>query len=152
MRARVSWMVRRRGEMSAANIMDCYVMWPRHFESLMDAVRSKLEFEQFPEGANVPGVNAELSLNGARSFDPSRITGWQEHLPRINGQLRDHPYMAQDLIEAGYETDDRWTEQLEGVGYYTQEYKDEPPSRMRSWEASLRFWWKTRRYLRALQK
>lgn len=108
-------------------------------------------FSAFPEGANVPGHLAALSLNGVRPFDVSRIQGWQEHLSRVNGQLRDHPSMVQDLIDAGYETDGEWTNLLEGSDHYSQDYKDSGPSRLRRLESNFRFWLKTQRYLRALK-
>jgi hypothetical protein len=119
-------------------------------ESRFPVLQRQRPFDLFPEGANVPGVKAERSLNGVRGLEKSRIQGWQEHLPRLNGQLRDHPSMPADLIDAGYEVDDSWIKQLDGVGYYTQEYKDLPPSLHRSWETKLRFWFKTKRYLHNL--
>lgn len=109
------------------------------------------EFIDFPAGANVPAGLATDSLNGVRNLDVSRITGWQKHLPRINSQLRDNPSMLTDLIDAGYETDDTWSESLKGVDHYSQTYKDEPPGKLRTFETRVRFWLKTRRYLRALR-
>lgn len=109
------------------------------------------DFSAFPEGANVPEGLAAMSLNGVRAFDASRIHGWKEHLARVNGQLRDHPNMVQDLIDAGYETDDEWTKLLVDSDLYTQDYKDSGPSFLRRLESNFRFWLKTQRYLRALK-
>lgn len=111
----------------------------------------KRKFSVYPEGADVSDVAAQ-SLNGVRPFDTSRIDGWRAHLPRVNGQLRDHPNMPMDLILTGYEENDEWTKVLEGVGYYTQEYKDKGPGLSRRLESSFRFWLKTQRYLRALER
>ncbi len=108
-------------------------------------------FTQYPEGADIPVEKASVSLNGVRAFETSRIQGWRDHLPRIKGQVEDYPSLPQDLIEAGYETDDSWMKMLEGVERYTQDYKDIPPSRFRSVETNIRFWLKTRRYLSALK-
>lgn len=112
-------------------------------------LQEQRRFSTYPESADVPEVAAQ-SLNGVRPFDTSRIDGWREHLPRVNGQLRDHPEMPQDLIRAGYEQDDAWTRLLEGEDCYTQEYKDRGPGFFRKLESNFRFWLKTRRYLRAL--
>jgi hypothetical protein len=107
-------------------------------------------FSTYPEEADVP-EGAAQSLNGVRPFDTSRLDGWRDHLPRVNGQLRDHPDMPQELILAGYEDNDGWTEILNDVGYYTQDYKDKRPGFGRRLETGFRFWLKTRRYLRALK-
>jgi len=107
-------------------------------------------FSSYPEGAEVPAL-ANTSLNGARPFDTTRIDGWKDHLPRVNGQLRDHPSMPSDLIKAGYEQDTDWTQMLDGVDFYAQDYKDKRPNLPRRLEANLRFWWKTHRYLKALR-
>ncbi|MDH3641693.1 MAG: sulfotransferase, partial [Gammaproteobacteria bacterium] len=112
-------------------------------------LREKRRFSTYPESADVP-ESAAQSLNGVRPFDTSRIDGWREHLPRVNGQLRDHPEMPQDLVRAGYEQDDGWTRLLEGEDCYTQKYKDHGPGFFRKLESNFRFWVKTRRYLRAL--
>jgi hypothetical protein len=68
----------------------------------------------------------------------------------VNGQLRDHPNMPNDLISTGYEADDGWTRMLEGVDYYTQDYKDQRAGFFRRLESNVRFWMKTRRYLKTL--
>jgi hypothetical protein len=36
-------------------------------------------------------------------------------LPRIAGQIALHGSIAEDLVEFGYETDDRWLAELEGI-------------------------------------
>lgn len=112
-------------------------------------LREKRKFSSYPNAADVPAAAVE-SLNGVRPFDTSRMYGWHEHLPRVNGQLRDHPEMPEDLILTGYEENDEWTRMLDGVGYYTQDYKDEGPGFFRRLESSVRYWLKTRRYLNAL--
>ncbi|MFP6817048.1 MAG: sulfotransferase [Pseudomonadales bacterium] len=108
------------------------------------------KFSMYPEGAEVPDVAAQ-SLNGVRPFDTSRIDAWRAHLPRVNGQLRDHPNMPLDLIASGYEENDEWIKVLEGVDYYSQKYKDKGPGLARRMESNFRFWLKTQRYLRALE-
>jgi hypothetical protein len=107
------------------------------------------KFSAYPDDSLVSEA-AEQSLNGVRPFDTSRIDGWHDHLPRVNGQLREHPNMSKDLIVAGYEDNEDWTKVLAGVGYYTQDYKDRGPGMFRRLESNFRFWLKTRRYLRSL--
>ena len=107
-------------------------------------------FTQFPEGANVP-QRAQRSLGGARPFDTARIDGWREHLPRVKGQLLDHPDLPQMLIETGYETDDAWTKLLDSVEPYRQQYKDGGPRPWRRFETNMRFALKSWRYLRRLR-
>ena len=121
-----------------------------HISKQFPFLSEKCSFSTFPESANVPHKAAQ-SLNGVRPFDTSRINGWRAHLPRINGQLRDHPGMLKDLILAGYEENEEWTHVLEGIHHYTQDYKDRGPGFFRHLESSFRFWLKTRRYLRKLE-
>lgn len=106
-------------------------------------------FADYPEGAEVP-ARAGVSLSGIRSLDPGRADAWREHLPRIRAELTAHPGMADALVRLGYETDDAWTECLEGVNPHRQRYKDEAPHFLKAQEARFRYWLKTRRYLRDL--
>jgi hypothetical protein len=127
---------------------------PQHEQARISAKFKFLEplraFEEFPDGAEVPEP-ARQSLGGARAFDVSRTDGWREHLPRIKGQLLDHPDLPDMLIETGYETNDAWIELLDSVGPYRQKYKDGGPGRLRRFETNLRFAWKTRQYLQRLK-
>lgn len=106
-------------------------------------------FAQFPKGADIP-PSAQPSLGGARGFEVSRIDGWREHLPRVKGQLLDHPDLPHMLIETGYEADEAWVDLLDSVKPYRQNYKDGGPGALRRLETNLRFAIKTRRYLRRL--
>lgn len=118
-------------------------------EARFDFLKPRRAFVRYPEGADVP-ENARVSMLGARPFDPSRIDGWREHLPRIQGALAQHPDLAEALIRCGYERDRSWQAALNGVAPYTQSYKEDAPGLPRRFEASLRYWWKTRRYLARL--
>jgi len=109
-------------------------------------LQRRRDFAQFPEGAEVP-ENASISLLGARTFDATRIEGWRAHLPRIRGQLDRYPDLIDALIRQGYEPDASWAEVLEGVTPFEQSYKEEVPALHRRFETSLRYWWKTRRYI-----
>ena len=106
-------------------------------------------FGQFPEGAEIP-ERAQRSLGGARPFEISRIAGWREHLPRVKGQLLDHPDLPRTLIDTGYETNDGWLGLLDNIEPYRQQYKDGKPNALRRFETNLRFALKTRRYLRRM--
>ena len=114
-------------------------------------LQQKRLFSAYPDEADVPALAAQ-SLNGVRPFDTSRIDGWRTHLPRVNGQLRDHPGMPKDLIRTGYEENEDWTTILDGVDTYTQDYKDAGPGFLRRLETGFRYWLKTQRYLRALER
>jgi len=108
------------------------------------------DFMAYPEGADVP-ARAGISLGGARRLDPSRAAGWREHLPRIRAQLDAYPEVAEKLVALGYEPDQEWQSCLDGIAPHRQSYrKDDPPHPFRDLETRLRFWWKTRRYLKTL--
>ena len=128
---------------------------PAHTQQRVEAQFSFLQrqrdFASFPEGAEV-GTRASRSLGGLRAVDTQRISGWRDHLPRIKGQLADHPDLPERLIATGYEEDDAWTGVLEGVSELRQGYKDGGPGGLRRFETRLRFARKTRRYLRRLRE
>lgn len=121
----------------------------QQIEDRFGFLERRRDFSRFPEGAQVP-ENANISLLGARTFDASRIEGWREHLPRIRGQLDRYQDLPEALIRQGYEADTEWTRALDGVAPYEQSYKEDDPSLPRRFETSLRYWWKTRRYLARL--
>ena len=60
--------------------------------------------------------------------------------------------VAEKLVALGYEPDHAWQSCLEGVTPQRQDYrKDDAPHVFRDLETRLRFWWKTRRYLKSLR-
>lgn len=104
-------------------------------------------FSEYPEGVSV-SERASMSLNGARPFDPSRIDAWRQHLPRVRGQVEEHPDFLAALVDAGYEPNVDWSKCLDDVAAYRQKYKETLPHALKRAETSLRFWFKTRAYLR----
>ena len=118
-------------------------------EARIPFLERRRDFERYPEGADVPD-KASTSLGGARKIDPSRAAAWREHLPRIKDQLDKHPAVAGKLIELGYEPDDSWQACLAGVTPHRQKHKDEAPHLFKALEARLRYWVRTRRYLKSL--
>ena len=105
-------------------------------------------FSDYPDGIEV-GKRAERSLRGVRHLDPSRISAWHDHLPRIKGQLAAYPELAASLVEFGYEPDDSWSRKLEGVSVHIQTYKEFGPHLLKRWETALRYRLRTRAYLRS---
>ena len=136
----------------------CLVVRFENLVSEPDAVQQTIErrfgflerrahFSGYPAGVE-PGERAQRSLRGVRPFDPSRIAGWKDHLPRIKAQLVAHADLAASLIEFGYEPDDAWTAELRGVAPHAQTYKEESPHLLKRWETAWRYRRKTRAYLR----
>jgi hypothetical protein len=62
-----------------------------------------------------PSKDASDALCGVRPIAPDGIGGWRNHLQRVTGQLQLHGSITQDLIEYGYEKDDSWLSELEGI-------------------------------------
>jgi len=71
-------------------------------------------FSRFHEIAK-PADDALTALSGLRAIGASRPDPWRDHLPRVAGQMQQHGSLAPDLIEFGYETDDSWLAELDGV-------------------------------------
>jgi hypothetical protein len=122
-------------------------------DAVQDRIAGRFEFLQpvsrfsrFPEGARVH-ERARISLNGVRAVDAASLGRWREELPRVKGELISHPEMADWLIRLGYEPDDAWTRELDGVEPFFGAYKNERPHVWRRFETSLRFACRTLRYL-----
>lgn len=113
-------------------------------------LRPRGRFSSFPREADVPEL-ARRSLLGVRPLDTSRIDGWRDDLPRVAGELQQHPDMAQTLIDLDYEPDRTWTAQLTGVPVRRVDAL-RGPHLLRRLETAARYRWKTRRYLKRLQK
>jgi len=62
-----------------------------------------------------PSDQSLEALHALRPFDAGSIGRWREHLPRLAGQLERHGPVTDELIELGYETDDAWLRELDGV-------------------------------------
>lgn len=85
-----------------------------HLMQRMPFLRETARFSQYHEVAE-PSKDSLDALRGVRPIGPESIGNWRGHLPRVAGQLRNHGPITDDLIEFGYETDDTWLEELEGV-------------------------------------
>ncbi len=112
-----------------------------------DFLERTASFIDYPHDMVVGDVPS-ASLSGVRPFDTSRIDGWREHLPRVKGQLRQFPELAEAVKRFGYEPDDEWLTALEGVDEYQQQYKERPPHWFKRLESNLRFARRERRYRR----
>jgi hypothetical protein len=86
----------------------------RGIEKQMPFLEATRPFHTFPEVAQ-PSRMALEALGPVRAFDTASIGRWRQHLPRVAGQLRRHGPITDLLKEFGYETDDRWLNQLDGV-------------------------------------
>lgn len=71
-------------------------------------------FSRYHEIAQ-PDSDSLAALKGMRPVSATSIGNWRNHLPRIAGQLQNHGDISQELIEYGYEQDDSWLQELEGV-------------------------------------
>lgn len=104
------------------------------------------KFSQFPEGAAVH-EHARGSMNGLRNVDQQSLTKWQQHLPRVKGELLRHPSLSDWLVTCGYEADRSWEALLEGVEPWYGIYKNERPHLGRRIETFIRYTWRTLVYL-----
>lgn len=57
----------------------------------------------------------QQALGGVRPINRNSIGVWRRYLPRIKAQLDLHGPITDDLIALGYEGDDLWLKELEGV-------------------------------------
>lgn len=74
----------------------------------------KASFDEFHQIAT-PDAAAQRALGGVRPVDRQSIGKWNKHKARLAGQLLQHGSIQADLERLGYETDDAWLRELDGV-------------------------------------
>ncbi len=80
----------------------------------MPFLQKRTEFSQYHTVAK-PSEDSIKALRGVRAISAASISNWRDHLPRVAGQIQIHGTISEDLIRYGYEEDDSWLRQLEGV-------------------------------------
>ncbi len=91
---------------------------------------------------------AEISLKGLRPISNENLSSWKDHLPRIAFQLAKYPRLTQVIREYGYEENDDWLQALEGIKPRSQAYGESRPPIWQRLETDLRYYLKSKRYLR----
>ena len=108
-------------------------------------------FSEFARHAQ-PTTAAEIAMGGVRALDANRNARWRQHLPRVKAELLRHPRMIDVLIELGYERDASWTRVLDGILPHDQPVKGRWRRLLEELDASVRYGFKQRRYLRELAR
>ena len=85
-----------------------------HLMERMPFLVSRGPFSQYHELAQ-PSEAAMKALRGVRPVSSASVGSWRKHLPRVVGQLQRHGSITEDLIAYGYEEDDTWERELEGI-------------------------------------
>lgn len=132
-----------------------------------DAVQVELErafpflkrtgpFSGFERDAE-PSEHARLALGGVRPVAPDRIERWREHLPRVKAQLERYRDvdggLCAALVRRGYEPDDAWQRELEGVeAEHTASRTPESEGALKRFDRRVREWTRRRRKLGALAR
>ena len=107
----------------------------------------KAPFSQYHQQAE-PSQQSLEAMRGLRPVTSAGIGRWRDNLPRVYGQVLIHGSIAADLIEDGYEKDDRWMDVFEGVlpdatpGYLPEKLTSWRRLRRLAWE-----YWNAARYL-----
>ena len=74
----------------------------------------KAPFSQYHQHSK-PSPQSLEAMRGMRPISEDSIGAWRRHKARIAGQLQIHGDLTQELMELGYEPDDRWLAELRGV-------------------------------------
>jgi len=77
-------------------------------------LEKRATFSEFHQVAR-PSETSKAALGGVRPVSPTSLGNWRKHKPRLAAQLERHGSITRDLIELGYEHDDRWLEELKRV-------------------------------------
>ena len=105
-------------------------------------------FEDFHKVAQSSEASRN-ALGGIRAVDTARVSGWRAHLPRLKHQMDLHPGLGVDVLRHAYEADEKWQEILQDVRPIDFPCRySEATQPLKLAEQRIRFWWKTKRYLR----
>jgi hypothetical protein len=80
----------------------------------MPFLNRKGRFSEFHQLAR-PSAKAVRAMGSLWPMDATTIENWRNHLPRVAGQISIHGPICQALREFGYEQNDHWLEELEGI-------------------------------------
>ncbi len=108
-------------------------------------------FSKYDQHANA-SKKAEISLKGMRPISDQNMSSWKEHLPRLAFQLEKYPQLTRVVRDYGYEKNDDWLKLLEDVKPRTQSYGESRPPVWQRMETNLRYYLKSRRYIRNIQR
>lgn len=118
---------------------------------MLPLLKKTRDFSVYPEGIEELHEHSEKALGGVRPFDTSRVDAWREHLGRIRAEYEAHPAFQFELEAFDYEPDASWAECLNTATPGGESYKDSVDQWPGKWEVRLRYWLKTRKYLKALE-
>lgn len=62
-----------------------------------------------------PSQKSSRALGGVRPISSKSVGNWRQNKPRLLAQLNIHGSITRDLLEFGYEKDDSWLQELEGI-------------------------------------
>lgn len=77
-------------------------------------LQKKMDFSDYHLAASVSESSKE-ALKSVRPIKPTSVGKWKEHKARVAGQIQLHGSISEDLIRFGYEEDEQWMKELEGV-------------------------------------
>lgn len=77
-------------------------------------LQKKMDFSDYHLAASVSESSKE-ALKSVRPIKPTSVGKWKEHKARVVGQIQLHGSISEYLIRFGYEKDDQWMKELEGV-------------------------------------
>lgn len=83
--------------------------------SNMPFLSKRAEFSQFHRVAKPTSHRADRALGGVRPINTGSIGAWRAHKRRLAAQLALHGGISEQLIRLGYEQDDQWLSELNGV-------------------------------------
>jgi hypothetical protein len=99
-------------------IYESFVSNPDKVQATIDKnipfLKQQLPFSQYHKAAAVSNASKE-ALGNVRPIKPTSVGKWRNHKNRIAGQLKLYGSIQDKLIKFGYEEDDQWLHELDGV-------------------------------------
>jgi hypothetical protein len=77
-------------------------------------LEQQISFSEYHKTASISEAS-QKALRSIRPIKPTSVGKWRKHKSRVAGQLKLHGSITNDLIKFGYEKDDQWLRELDGV-------------------------------------
>ncbi len=99
-----------------------------YLEERIPLLKRKVEFSRFHEVAK-PSKDSVDAMRGVRPISSKSVGSWRNHKARLKAQIELHGGIDDYLSTLGYESDDSWKSELDGVeaenvGTFKPEFDD----------------------------
>lgn len=101
-------------------------------QSRMPFLKRRCLFSEYHLQAN-PSDKSQAALGGLRPISPVSVGNWRKNKAFIKAQMEKYGDISDMLIRLGYETDNHWLAELDGIAADNQDESIKQKSAFRQW-------------------